>query len=341
MSMELPERSRRSPTSGGDGASRVPVLLPEFDLIEKLRALEGSDPAVVLGIGDDAAVLQPAPECRLASCIDTLVAGVHFPPATKPADLAYKALAVNLSDLAAMGAQPRWALLSLSLNQPDHVWVESFIAGWRELAEPLGLALVGGDTTATPGPVTLSVQLLGELPPDRALTRGGAKPGDLIAVTGTLGGAALALAQLKVGQAPEPALLRRLNRPSPRVAAGRALLALATACIDVSDGFGADLNHLLTASGVGARVAVTDLPLHSSLASLDRQRQLDLALGGGDDYELCFCFPSEVRESVERRLSEAQTPFRVVGEVTAEAGLEWIGLDGWSAPTGYAHFDDA
>ncbi|MEM6572833.1 MAG: thiamine-phosphate kinase [Pseudomonadota bacterium] len=339
MSMELPERSRKSPTTSGDGGvSRGPGLLPEFDLIEKLRALEGGDPGVALGIGDDAAVLQPAPGCRLASCIDTLVVGVHFPPATEPADLAYKALAVNLSDLAAMGAKPRWALLSLSLNQPDRGWIERFIAGWRELAAASGLALVGGDTTATPGPVTISVQLIGELPPDQALTRGGAKAGDMIAVTGSLGGAALALTQLKAGQAPEPALLRRLNRPSPRVAAGRALLALATACIDVSDGFAADLNHLLTASGVGARVAVTDLPLHSSLTSLDRQRQLDLALGGGDDYELCFCFPSAARESVERRLAEVETPFRVVGEVTAENGVEWIGLDGRSVPTGYAHF---
>ncbi len=275
----------------------------EFDLIERIRQRAASRREdVLLGIGDDAALLQPPPGHVLAVALDTLLEGVHFPVATAPADIGYKALAVNLSDLAAMGATPAWALMSLSLPHSEQRFVDRLLDGFMELAAPYRLALVGGDTVR--GPLAVSVTVHGLVPDGQALRRSGARPGDAVFVTGTLGDAAAGLACLDharvdadrlLGAAPESRrkLVARLNRPEPRIAAGQMLRGIATACIDVSDGLVADLGHLCAASGVGAHVDADALPLSSSLLTLFAGQARDLGLAGGDDYELCFTAPAE------------------------------------------------
>ncbi len=276
-------------------------------------------------------------------CADTLNVGVHFPESTAPEDLGYKALAVNLSDLAAMAATPRWALLTLSLPEADARWLDRFAGGWKELADPLGVSLVGGDMTR--GPLSVTVVALGEVAPGAALTRGGACPGDLIAVTGELGGAALALHELVHGfTGGNPGMfhlknLRRLQRPKPRVEAGLALAGLATACIDLSDGLSGDLAHLQSASGVGARVQLDRLPLAPGLMPLERELQVSLAANGGDDYELCFTFPPDRRADVTQALDGASMAWVEVGEITDGTELVWMdGRNRVLVAGGYDHF---
>jgi len=269
--------------------------MSEFDLIARLRdRLAGIGAGRVdLGIGDDAALWTPAPGGQVVACCDTLIEGRHFPPGTAAADIAWKALAVNLSDLAAMGAGPVAALLALSLpGEPDGAWLEDFCDGWAALAAVHDLALAGGDTTR--GPVlALTVTCFGSVPSAQALRRDGARAGDGIYVSGTLGDAAGALALLQeAGEPAAPVLRRRLDRPQPRLALGLALRGLASAAIDVSDGLLADLGHVLRASGVGARIDPARVPLSAELvAQVGPGRALELALHGGDDYELCFTVP--------------------------------------------------
>lgn len=291
----------------------------EFRLIDRIRERTAQPrDDVRLGIGDDAALLAVPPGQELAVAIDTMVEGVHFPRGTAAADLGWKALAVNLSDLAAMGATPAWALLALTLPGADAALVEGLADGFAQLARAHRVALVGGDTTR--GPLSLSVAVHGFVPPGQALTRAGARIGDAVLVTGTLGDAAAGLRLLQGAQPfdatqPAHAFLRgRLDRPTPRVAAGLALRALANACIDVSDGLVADVAHIAAASAVGVDLEARALPLSSAMrAVFDEHAAQTLALSGGDDYELCFTVAAP-------RVDEAQAALAALGVLATRIG---------------------
>ncbi len=261
--------------------------MDEFDLIRRYFDRDGDLPGVVTGVGDDGAVLTPNATMQQVQVIDTLVEDVHFPANTTPADIAYRAVAVNLSDIAAMGAVPRWMTLALTLNDSSEQWVAAFASGLFDAADKYKVALVGGDTTSGPI-VTVTVTITGEVETGAALLRSGAKKGDGIFVTGTLGDAAAGLELLQRGE-PDEFLVQRFLRPAPRIATGRALVGKANSAIDISDGLAGDLKKLLTASGVGGEIDIEKLPLSESLRerfSPDEQQRL--ALCGGDDYELCF-----------------------------------------------------
>lgn len=321
----------------------------EFRLIDRIRERTAqSREDVRLGIGDDAALLAPPLGQELAIAIDTLVEGVHFPRGTAPADIGWKALAVNLSDLAAMGASPAWALLALTLPGTDAESVNAFVDGladgFAQLARPYRLALVGGDTTR--GPLALSVAVHGFVPPGQALTRAGARVGDVVLATGTLGDAAAGLHLLQHAHgdagAQRDALIARLNRPTPRVAAGMALRGRASACIDVSDGLLADLGHICAASGVGAELDVGSLPRSPALLALfDEAAARDFALSGGDDYELCFTVPAARLAEVQADLARLGCGATRIGRIVEGDGVRARGTDGtWLEPVrlGWDHF---
>ena len=311
----------------------------EFDLIEQIRvrcAMPRAD--VRLGIGDDAAVLAPPAGHELVACADTLVAGVHFPVATRARDLGWKALAVNLSDLAAMGATPAWALLALTLPAADPTFVADFADGFAELAAEHRVALVGGDTTR--GPLTVTVVAHGFVPPGRELRRGGARAGDLVFVTGTLGDAAAGLRCLDRRDPRAPSLfdaapdareflVARLDRPTPRIAAGVALRAFASACIDVSDGLVADLGHVAAGSRAGIEIDALQLPASSALLALfDADERLALQAGGGDDYELAFTVPAARVADMQRDIARIGCGATRIGRVVAGEGVHLLAADG-------------
>ena len=287
----------------------------EFDLIDIIRSRTAATRAdVALGIGDDAALLTPPPGHELAVAIDTLVEGVHFPRGTAPADIGWKALAVNLSDLAAMGATPAWAVASLTLPQADAAFVEALADGFAQLARQFHVALVGGDTTR--GPLSMSVAVHGFVPVGQGLMRGAARAGDPLFVTGTLGDAAGALHCLGRDGADVQALRARLDRPQPRVAAGQALRGVAHAAIDISDGLLADLGHVCRASGVGADIRIDALPCSPSLLALfDEPTARELALTGGDDYELCFSVPQARSTEVVGNMARVGGGVTCIGRV--------------------------
>jgi len=300
------------------------------------------------GIGDDAALLQLPAGQTLAVTTDTLVAGRHFPPRAAPRDVGYKSLAVSLSDLAATGAEPRWIFLALTLPRPDESWLAACAEGLFALADRYAVVLAGGDLSR--GPLALTVTACGLVPDDCALGRGGARPGDQIWVTGTLGDAGLGL-RLEQGAAPAAAarwrdtLLARLCRPQPRVPQGLALRRVATACIDLSDGLARDLALLLEASGAGAVLDPSRLPLSPALREcLPPEAAWELALAAGDDYELCFTAPPDARPRL-RGLAGAGADdacdLTLLGTVTSGTGLCWRTADGRDflpAGAGYRHF---
>ncbi|MFT3897010.1 MAG: thiamine-phosphate kinase [Thermomonas sp.] len=312
----------------------------EFDLIARIRARCATRHDVLLGIGDDAALLQVPPDMQLAVAMDTLNAGVHFPETTSPADIGWKALAVNLSDLAAMGAAPAWCTLSLSLPEADAAWIDAFLDGFLELAEVHDVALVGGDTTR--GPLSVCVAAHGFVEAGSALRRSGARVGDEVWTSGTLGDAAGALAQMQAGGAIDAELRARLDRPIPRVALGRALLGIANACIDVSDGLLADLGHVCEESRLGARIEIASLPVSARLRSaFDAPSRRTLQATGGDDYELCFTAPEAMRSDVEHAAREAGVDVARIGRIVA--GESVVAMDEHGRPwtptrAGYAHF---
>jgi thiamine-monophosphate kinase len=313
----------------------------EFDLIEVIRArVDAARGDVALGIGDDAALLDVPAGRQLVACTDTLVAGVHFPVGTTPEDIGWKALAVNLSDLAAMGAEPAWALLALTLPDADAAFVERFAEGFAELARAHGVALVGGDTTQ--GPFAVTVTALGFVPHDLALTRGGARVGDAVFVTGTLGDAAGALRVLRDSGENAVELQARLHRPQPRIAAGLALRGVASACIDVSDGLLADLDHVCAASNVGAEIEADALPVSPALtASFDAKTCRDLALAGGDDYELCFTAPAARETEIVEALARIGCGATRIGRIVAGSGVRVLDVGGNEieiAHAGWEHF---
>jgi thiamine-monophosphate kinase len=315
--------------------------LSEFDLIRRFFSAAGSRRAdVALGVGDDCALLRVPPGLELAVSIDTLVAGVHFFSDCDSAGLGHKSLAVGLSDLASMGAEPAWATLALTLPRADSDWISAFASGFSDLAVRTGVALVGGDTTR--GPLTISVQVQGFVPAGQAIIRGGARPGDLVCVSGTLGDAGLALRGLREGTTVSAYLRGRLERPSPRVALGLALRGLATAAIDVSDGLAADLGHVLGQSGVGAEIELDSLPLSPEVARfLDEDGDWDLPLACGDDYELCFTLPPDRLGELDRIAKACRCPLRVLGRIVPGARADFLLADGraWrTARTGFDHF---
>lgn len=311
----------------------------EFDLIARIRARAATRADVVLGIGDDAALLAVPPGMQLVVTADTLNVGVHFFDDVAPADLGWKALAVNLSDLAAMGARPAWCTLSLSLPQAEADWIDGFLDGFLELAAQHGIALVGGDTTR--GPLSVSITAMGHVEAGHALRRDGARVGDEVWVTGTPGDAGAALQSLLSGAAVERALRARLDRPTPRVEAGRGLLGLATACVDVSDGLLADLAHLCARSGVGAQVQLDQLPVSRALSRFKPQVRWAWQAGGGDDYELCFTAAPQRADEVRAALDFAGVPGARIGHIVAGQGVRALDPSGapWLAPrAGYDHF---
>jgi thiamine-monophosphate kinase len=328
------------------GAQRTP--LGEFDLIRRFfldrQAPRAARPDVILGIGDDAAVLEVPPDSQLVAAVDTLVAGSHFPPHTEARSIGHRALAVNLSDFAAMGATPAWATLALTLPSADPDWLERFAAGLLDLADAHGVALVGGDTTR--GPLTVSVQILGHVPRGSALRRGGARAGDLLAVTGTLGdgGAGLAfVSAAAVANSPTAALelIRRFDYPTPRVAFGLAARGIASAAMDVSDGLMGDLPKLAHASGLAAHVAVERLPLSEAMrAAVPYVQARDWALAAGDDYELLLAVPPARFGELEAAADRLNLRLTSIGEFHAGSGVTWSlnGSDFQPGVRGWDHF---
>ncbi len=309
--------------------------MDEFELIRRyFKPLTPARRGVRLGIGDDAALLQVPTGHELAVTTDTLVAGRHFLEDAAAEDVGWKSLAVNLSDLAAMGAEPRWFTLALTLRLADPVWLQGFAEGLRASAQAAGVTLVGGDTTQ--GPLSVTITAMGSLPAKKAIRRTGAKPGDVICVTGTLGDAALAL---ELGAAAPPELKQRLLRPMPRLKAGRALCGHAHAAIDLSDGLAGDLSHILEASNVGAEIQASHLPVSRGFATLaPPESRLRLQTTGGDDYELCFCLPQSRLDAVRRKLG---VPVTVIGKITRKPGLRVFDATGKPLvmePHGYRHF---
>jgi thiamine-monophosphate kinase len=313
----------------------------EFALIARYFNRPVRDPSVRLGIGDDAAVVAPTPGCELAISVDMLVEGRHFLADVDPESLGHKTLAVNLSDLAAMGARPRWALLGGALPDADQHWLDAFA-----IAERFAVALIGGDTTR--GPRNLCVTIIGEVPAGQAITRAAAQPGDDVWVSGTLGDAMLALAAMQ-GRTSMPAdtlarVRTRLERPEPRVALGQALRGIATAALDVSDGLTGDLGHILDASHVGARIGLAAVPASDALrakVSGERTLALECLLAGGDDYELCFTAAAADRERVMSAGRACDVAVTRIGTITREAGLRVVDENGEpiaSLPRAFDHF---
>lgn len=295
----------------------------EFDLIA--RHFSWPVPAGVLGPGDDCALLPLSPGHRLAVTTDLLVEGCHFFPDVDPEALGHKSLAVNVSDLAAMGARPLGCVLGLSLPAADDDWLSRFARGFRSLADAVGCPLVGGDTTCSPQGVVISVTAMGEVPADTALNRSGARPGDDIWVTGTLGAAHVALEILQGRLGGHEGLLGTLRpyleRPVPPVAFGGALNGLAHAAIDISDGLLQDLGHVLRASACAAEIDYGLLPVHPALSGLDPALVQRAVLNGGDVYQLCFTAPAHTAAAIDSLAAVHGVRVTRVGKIAGGAGL--------------------
>jgi len=315
--------------------------LPEFDIIERYFVREGAADGVLLGIGDDAAVLDI--DGPVAVTVDTLNVGVHFPEDFPPHALGHRVLAVNLSDLAAMGARPRWCTLALTLPQAAPEWLERFAAGFFALAESHSVSLVGGNLSR--GALSATLQVLGSVDRDAFLRRGGGRVGDDVYVTGTLGDAAAGLVLLQAGGDPGTAhgraLVERFSYPTARVAAGLALASRASAAIDISDGLVADLGHLTRRSACAAVVDADALPLSDALrAQCDLDAATVHALRGGDDYELCFSAAPGRAHEIESAMRDAGTRVTRIGKLTAGSGVQVLRRGESFDPggAGYRHF---
>jgi thiamine-monophosphate kinase len=324
--------------------------LGEFELIRRFFMRGGfaaRSPNVLLGIGDDAAVLQVPQGTDLAVSVDTIVAGRHFPEGADARAIGHKALAVNLSDMAAMGAAPAWATLALTMPSADVDWLEKFAAGFWQLADTHSVALVGGDTTR--GPLTVSVQILGFVPHGSALRRGGAGAGDILAVSGTLGDAAAGLAFLQAPPTPKmssaaEALIRRFEYPTPRVQLGMAARGIASAALDLSDGLVGDLPKLADACGLAAHVCIEALPLSAALrGSVNLNQARDWALAGGEDFELLFAVPASRFADLKGAADQLNLTLTPIGELHSGAGVTWSlnGNDFAPRVSGYDHFAQA
>ncbi|MCZ6770519.1 MAG: thiamine-phosphate kinase [Proteobacteria bacterium] len=319
--------------------------MDEFDLIKRyFQPLESARGDVSIGIGDDAAVVAWDSADAMVIAVDTLVEGVHFPPGMAADAVGYKAVAVNLSDFAAMGAMPRYATLALTLPRVDADWLESFANGLNKALVDADTVLVGGDTTR--GPLTVTVQLVG--PCEGApMTRAGARPDDVILVSGSLGDARAGLELLRGNMPPsggdERALIRRFLRPEARLELGRACRIHAHAAIDISDGLLADVAHVMTASACRAELEIDMLPLSAALTStVERGRALQYAVAGGDDYELALCVPPAALDRVLEEADRIAVPLTSIGRVVVGEGVicrDAEGADVTPRETGYVHFD--
>jgi thiamine-monophosphate kinase len=317
----------------------------EFELIERFFTRAPRDASVHLGVGDDAALLAPTPGHELVASVDMLVAGRHFLPDVDPECLGHKTLAVNLSDMAAMGAQPRWVLLAGALPDADAAWLGAFARGFFALADAHRVDVVGGDTTR--GPLNLCVTILGEVPTGTALLRSGARAGDDVWVSGALGDAALAV-ELRAGRTRVPddarrAVEARLDRPQPRVALGIALRGVAHAALDVSDGLVGDLGHILERSRAGARIELARIPrsavLDAKLCGEERALALRCLVAGGDDYELCFTAPADARERIARLGAGLDLALARIGAIEPGATLTIVDEGGTPLPALPGAFD--
>lgn len=329
--------------NAGSGASENG--LSESELIERFFKRTKSADGLLLGIGDDAALLNiPAGE-ELAVSVDTIVAGRHFPEDTEPRAIGHRALAVNLSDMAAMGATPKWITLSLTLPEANEAWLSEFAAGLWDLADQFGVQLIGGDTTG--GALTIGVQILGLVSSGMALRRDGGKPGDLVVVSGTLGDAAAGLKYVQSGANIEEGsaamkLVHRFEYPTPRVELGLAARTLASGAMDISDGLAADVPKFARASGVRACIEVGKVPISRELRALcSSEHALDLALGGGDDYELLFSVPPKNFEALGDAARRLNLTLTIIGELREGVGVQWTmnGDDFAPRVKGFDHFD--
>ena len=323
--------------------------MSEFDLIATYFTWDNKlNPSnnIVKSVGDDAAVLSLAPDQQLVTSIDTLVSGVHFPENTSPYDIGYKALAVNLSDLAAMGAKPEWFTLALTLPEINHEWLSEFSHGLKTLAKEAEIALVGGDTSS--GPLSISIQVMGSVEADEALYRNGAKQGDNIYVTGSLGDGAAGLASvqnnLELSKQDAEYCQQRLNRPTPRLAESALIKGFASSCIDVSDGLLQDLSHILKQSNsanpeqiLGAQLDLSSMPLSNALNSITNQQALEFSLSGGDDYELLFTVPEAMKAEFLTATKNSDFRFSCIGKITNDKGIIDSNNNALNA-TGFEHF---
>lgn len=329
-------------------------MLSEFDLIQDYFVTPpSSDPRIQLGIGDDCALLKPDAGMQLAISSDMLVSGRHFFPDADPYLLGHKCLAVNLSDLAAMGAKPLAFTLALALPEANRGWLAPFSAGMLDLAKEYKCTLIGGDTTK--GPLTISITIFGEIPPGQALRRDSAKAGDDIWISGELGDARLALAhywnELKLSDQDFAIAAKRMHQPTPRIALGLALRGIAHAALDISDGLIGDLGHILKRSGVGASLYADLLPAGAALRNFahhqlrtqsqdySNNKQREFTLAGGDDYELCFTAPSELRTQVLAASISSNTPVTRVGTIDSESGMRLFDAAGQPLALALTSFD--
>jgi thiamine-monophosphate kinase len=316
----------------------------EFELIDRLQCIVNATRAGLLkpgavGIGDDAAVLSVEQGQQLLVTTDTLVEGVHFPHQSAPFDIGYKALAVNLSDIAAMGGVPAWFFLALTIPEANQLWLDDFAQGLAQLAASSEIYLAGGDTSS--GPLSITITVLGMVDSGRALLRSRAQPGDLIVLSGTTGLAGFGLIQYQQKAVVDPTAWQAFTQPQPRLALGRALLGKATSCIDISDGLAADLGHILAASHVGADVWLERLPCPHAMRKLDLLQRWNLQLGGGDDYELCFTLPATMEAQLPTLAAAAGVSLAVIGRIITEGKLRILQPDGTEflpARLGYDHF---
>lgn len=326
----------------------MPSKNDEFSLIRDIIQphFQHNRHDVLLGIGDDCALTTVQPGMCLAISSDTLVAGQHFFADTCAEDIGHKTLAVNLSDLAAMGASPCWASLSITMPRADSAWLTSFMQGFANLAQSFNVQLIGGDLTK--GPLCLGVQVIGQAPKGAALCRHGAQAGDDLYVSGTLGAPGLAVAirsgkKSLLSKKDQHYIEQKLDRPSPHIALGEQLRHVATACIDISDGFLSDLNHILSQSHVGAIVRQHHVPIDDVLTrNLNNDEALDFALNTGDAYILCFSAPKKRRAEISVLAAKANTPIHRVGKITAEQEL-WLDRPTGTMvpikPAGFMQFD--
>lgn len=304
--------------------------MAEFSIIDTYFNRKNGN-SVDLGVGDDSALLTPPPQQQLVICTDTLIAGRHYPLDTSPHAIGWKSVAVNLSDIAAMGAKPHSILLALSLPQIDHDWLKGFSQGLYDCCDQFGVSLIGGDTTQSPH-LTISVTALGWVDIGKAVPRSGAQVGDYICVSGQVGDAAFGLRHLG-----HP-LQQRLDYPTPRCQLGQQLKGLAHSMIDVSDGLAQDLGHILAASQVGAEIELNQLPVDAALKKLQQETQWHYALAGGDDYELCFTISPQNYEALLQQ--QLDINISKIGQITKNLGLTFLknGVDCPIQFQGYQHF---
>jgi thiamine-monophosphate kinase len=307
----------------------------EFELIQNYFNWPLSDPDIELGIGDDAAIFNLDSGYQLVTTTDTLSEGVHFFKNDSPEDIAYKSLAVNLSDIAAMGATAKCFTLALTLPKLDEIWLKQFSQSLKQTSKKYNVSLIGGDTTR--GPLNITITMMGVVETSKAIKRSGARNGDNIYVSGEIGDAALCLKKINAGERPHKAELIKLNRPIPRIELGSALKGIANSCIDISDGLEQDLSHIIKASKVGAMVDIQELPLSQSMIKyIENNNDWALPLCGGDDYELCFTAPENFNSEIINIAEFCKIKITKIGVINDSKDLKIKGYDGQGQS--YQHF---